>query len=66
MRRTVSFQIYVAVGTLSFPIPSFHRLENRKSGIWNLVLITQLKQYVKLCKIIVRGQLAHLSICLIQ
>jgi len=38
MRHTFSYKFYVAVGTLCFPLPCCHRLDNRKFGTWNLVL----------------------------
>jgi len=36
MRQTFSLQ-FLGVGTLYFPLPSCHRLANRKFVTWNLV-----------------------------
>ena len=70
MRQTLplfSIHIFVLVGTLYFPLPYWHRLENRKCCVWNLVLYNPTEKCARLCKNIIRSQLAQLdtlSICL--
>ena len=40
-RKLSPYKFSVAVGTLYFPLPSCHNLENRKFDTWNLVLNNQ-------------------------